>query len=211
MRPGDGGCIPGMTLLHLQAAEDDCEIDSYQTPGNSVFYADGEKPQPPEPQGIYIGYWNGAPTFGIFRFQAGAILGGVNVGKVVLSLWGSHRMDGWDNAKHALTISIENSADPTPVTSELDDPMKSKKRTLLGAVRWPPSGGLTWNVNAYNRSPDLRSLIKMLIATQGGLKAKAHVQFWVRGAFSSGVAEVTTPAFGTPGYIPASLQMARCD
>lgn len=203
--PDTTGCkeVP----ISLSSADNDGEIWA------DSFHSEGEKPtDPAEPDGIYIGNWYSGPTWAFFRFTLSTTQ--PRVDGVYLELWGIATTKLWDPQKHALRILLEADANAQPASRAEDRPETSMGRaTLQTSQRWPGSGGLSWKIGDYNRSPDLLALLQEFINTAGlpGFEAGMTVQLWLRGDFSGDAAEVTTPYFGAPGYQPARLVLRVCE
>ena len=124
----------------------------------------------------------GEPYFGYFRFTLPQpIAADTVVHTAVLELhgWTTH---AWNSEVDALLVFVELSADAEQVDAADDFPPSGE--TVLGEhpIRWPEDGGLLWNVDAANTSPDLSPLLQTLVDTYGGLPSGSHVQFWIRKA-----------------------------
>ena len=184
---------PQTQVLLLADKVDDGEVDAngWMPDGESGF--------------ICMGYWGSGSTWGYHRFAlTQAIPAGAQVKAAVLELFG-HDTQQWDTATEALEIRAEKTADALEVTSSTKQPfIPGGPPVTVTAARWPASGGLAWTVGGYNSSSDLSSVLQEVVNAQGGLAQGAHVQLWVRGAqITDG--EVTSYAYGTPGFKPARL------
>ena len=186
---------PQTQVLVMASAADDGEIDS------TSWLPNGESGV------LFMGYWSGADTWGYHRFAlTQAIPQGAVVTAAVLELYGSYA-DQWDAMTEALEVRAEKTADAQVVTKAGDEPFVPGGRPVtVTAVRWPPSGGLAWKINAYNSSTDLSPVLQEVVTAQGGLAQGSHVQLWVRAAQTS-TGEVACPAYGTAGFQPARLTL----
>lgn len=226
--PGDGTLADG-TLLDGNLADDaGCHVQQLQILSNlddgefefdHVYHVDGES-WPPDPAGIYIGWWQESRTktgrsWGFFRFQ---LTSGIPVTATVasarLDLWGLSApvsSASWSTQTHALRVLLEAATDAQQVNGDGQCPGGADGRLVVQqSYRWPPSGGLSWKSGAYNSAGDLAPLFQALVLANKGLAKGAHVQLWVRGELAGIPAEVATPDFGRPGYKPARLTLQWC-
>jgi len=125
---------------------------------------------------LYIGFYQGTPIWGYFRFQIPEDVPPFDV--VTLSLWGDGD-DSW-GPQDLLAIGIENGPDPAAVDGPGDAPDRTNGRPLLNPeVPWPGTGGgLTWLPGEWNESPNLFPALQPLL-DQGGLQGGQHIQLWV--------------------------------
>jgi hypothetical protein len=195
---GDHAVCPSLIpqILPLAAAQDDGEIEvagtyrSWMEQGETPDAASGDPP------GLYMGNWDTGLTWAYFRFPLSApIPAGASVVEATLELWGKHATAGWSTNNHALRVHGELSADAPVVSSSDDLPDVGSRAFTQQSVRWPPSGGLTWYLGAYNVSPNLSAIVQEVLTAQGGLAAGSYLQLWLSGDFSTGAAEVATPEF----------------
>lgn len=124
----------------------------------------------------------GEPYFGYFRFALPqAIAADTLVQSVVLELhgWTTYQ---WSAEQDALLVFIEISADAAQVAGADAFPLTGKTLLAKEFIRWPSKGGLEWDIDGPNLSPDLSPLLQALVDNYGGLESGAHVQFWVRKA-----------------------------
>ncbi len=171
-------------IYALTADQDDGEVDDIDLSTTG------------EGNRIYLGYWEpyGATWF-FFRFLLDRpIPAGAELTDARLELWGLAPDGNWGQPDHGLLMQLEDAADAAVVRSGTDNPDNPEGRSLLPiSVRWPDRGTLVWQVDGYNRTPNLAPLLNQLASSRGGLSSGSHVQFWVRGAFRYGNAEVATP------------------
>lgn len=139
---------------------------------------------------LYAGSYNiadwgglgGGVTPSAFRFTLSHdIPAGTTIVDAALALYGWGTWD-WDETADSLQIAIEYSDDAEQITGASDLPFVAGGRELLPTtVRWPETGGLAWQYDAWHTSPNLAALLQELVDTVGGLSAGAHVQFYVYG------------------------------
>lgn len=197
----DQGSVCASQRLVLSAAEDDGEFD-----GPGTLLPNGETGR------ILIGSWAGHLTWGYFRFAlASPLRRGARISAARLALWG-RPPERWNPLADALRVSAELTPDAAPVQATGDYPGGPAGRvTVNDAVRWPPSGGLYWALDDWNESEDLSSVLQEVVNTAEGLAQGAHVQIWVWGDTAASDAEVTTPAFGSSGYVAPTLTIDWCE
>lgn len=187
------------------------QLDVSGPADDGYFYGTDLKVNGASTNELWIGSW-GEIEWGYFRFALSQPVakGAVIVG-AKLSLYGL-AADGWDPSLHALDVFVEKSADAPVVTTAADLPFTSTGRPMASAMaRWPATGGLTWNTQAYNTSPELAALIQEVVDSQGGLAAGSHLQIWVKGS-QLAQADLATPDYTASGYSshPARLTLRYC-
>jgi hypothetical protein len=171
--------------LTITADGDDGQFD----PSTSVIPA-GWGPQGEYGNVLYAGSYSiqdwgglgGGVTPSVFRFTLNhAIPAGTTIVDAALALYGWGTWD-WDETSDSLQIAIEYSDDAEQISGLSDLPFTVGGRDLLPTtVRWPETGGLAWQYDAWHTSPNLAGLLQELVDTVGGLSAGAHVQFYVYG------------------------------
>jgi hypothetical protein len=199
-------CPPRTAIeVAISSDRDDGELEP------TMLWPQGEPSATGAAPGIAMGWSNGHSVWGFFRFQLPmAIASGAAILPATLHLDGIDAPN-WDPSMMALVIAIEDIDDAGPVISQMDDPDNRNGRPLLTTtVRWPASGGLSWNLLTTNDSPDVSSLLVALAQRHGGLQAGAHVQFWIRGESSGTNAKLTTPDIGRTIGVVARFGMQVC-
>jgi hypothetical protein len=136
-----------------------------------------------EASGAYLGEFpTGFAYPGYFRFQlADGIPAGATIRSAQISLFGTGVYE-WNPESHALRIEIEDSADAPQVADAWSYPYDANPLSvplLPTTVRWPPQGGLVWQSDARNESPDIAELLQDLVDAHGGLPSGAHLQMWI--------------------------------
>ena len=124
----------------------------------------------------------GRAYYGYFRFQIPEAL---PAGTVVLSA--VFELDGfgtymWTPRTDALRIWTQLASDAPQVTGIADYPEgQNMQGTSLSdeSVRWPGMGGLDWDPDGVNQSPELAAPFQELIDSVGGLGPDTHVQLWI--------------------------------
>lgn len=166
--------------------------------------------------GINIGHVGSGPrtfTWGYFRFR---LPEGLSSGRLVearLSLWGWETvLTDWDPAVLPVHVLLEDADDAPVVTDGEEHPEGASARPVLPtSVRWPATGGLDWQVDAWNVSPDLSGLLNDVAGTRGDLAPGAHVQLWLRGDPDTGTNQVGTVDFSWEVPEVARLSIRMCD
>ncbi|MFZ5785101.1 MAG: hypothetical protein ACOY3Y_01555 [Acidobacteriota bacterium] len=188
----------GQLTLTLASAPDDGEITS------PSFYPSGEGAQ------INMGHI-GVVVWGYFRFAlTQAIPSGAAITGAALTLRGSGSYQ-W-GANKALEVLAELSADAPAVAGAADAPGSGASgRSVTSAVRWPASGGLSWQGGQDNTTPSLAPILQQVVTSKGGLASGSHIQLWIRGAQTSD-GTVATDDFTATGYAthPARLTLSYC-
>lgn len=131
----------------------------------------------------YLGEFpDGLPYWGYFRFTLPSELPfGTTVVAASLTIRGEDLWQ-WDTTSQGLVILAEHEADAPQVDGLEHRPDTGAVALTTASVRWPPAGGLEWQVGGDNVSPDLAALIQEVIDDRGGLAAGGHVQLWIRAA-----------------------------
>lgn len=189
---------PRFQELEIGDPEDDGEIEM----SGGVLYSG-------EPEGLCIGNWSLGPTWGFFRFQlADDLAADAVVDDARLSLWGLTTAGRWDAGAHGLTLLLEDSDDATRVEDPNDHPDGS--RTAVGpTVDWPAAGGLAWETNDWNISPDLSSMFQELVDGRDGLTGGHSLLLWVKARDDvQGNAEVVCEDSSAVEANPARLVIA---
>ena len=129
----------------------------------------------------YMGEWTPSNQYyNYFRFTlTNALPAGSVISNAKLEVNGLTHFN-WSSS-YALRIFIQDSANAPQVDNANDYPGDAGGTELLGSnVRWPASGGLTWNYPEVNNgSPNLSSLVQALVDKYNGLSAGASIQFWI--------------------------------
>ncbi len=153
----------------IDAPEDDGEFFG------PMFYPSGDV------NSLGMGHWNNYLLYGYFRFALPqALPSNATIGKVTLSLWGIDVSGDWVSGNAFLKVSIEDVADAMVVgTTDRRPGGKSPVNLAVRTVRWPATGGLNWNLNTWNDSPNLGAMIQHLVDSRSGLAMGNYVQFWI--------------------------------
>lgn len=133
-------------------------------------------------------YPSGYNYTGAFRFAlSGALSSSAEVSDATLKVYGKDAWN-WNGSSDALVVYGEQSSNAAQVSTEANHPWDgSSPRTLAtNSVRWPTSGGLSWNTSGWNTTPSLASIINELIDDYSGLASGAHIQLWTGMASGSG-------------------------
>lgn len=194
--------------LSILADQDDGEIDL----DSDSFLSQGEDVTPEqEVPGIYMGYWDyslGGLTWGYFRFQLPpGLSSGATVRQAHLLLQGAFTIN-WMPASYALSIQLEQSSDAPVVNAVTSAPSESMGRSVDTPIRWPPSGGLDWQIGQPNQSPDLAAALQDLLDGTA-IAEGAHIQLWLTGDQQART-EVSTYDFGRANGQAAQLFVEWC-
>lgn len=175
--------------INLVGNGNDGEIDE----SADTYYIDGEGSEQ-----LYMGQWNlGAgrlPTWGFFRFQLHKdIPSNATVKSVHFNVYGVGILN-WNINSHYLNVYIQD-VDNTTQPSGPDDFLGGSNGNIAGnsIVRWPSTGGLSWNVDGNNRSPNIAPLIQELVTKYDGLRANDYITVWI-----------SSPDFGSNSEVMAA-------
>jgi hypothetical protein len=163
-------------ILPIQIADDFDDGAMFATELETTWLPSGE----PDLGGFFGEFPLGEPYFGYFRFALPqAIAADTLVQSAVLELHGWTTYE-WNADEDALLVFVELSADAEQVAGVDAFPLTGTTVLAKEFIRWPSKGGLEWDVDGPNVSPDLSPLLQTLVDTYGGLQSGSHVQFWVR-------------------------------
>lgn len=143
--------------------------------------------------------------WGYYRMQINqAISVGANIIKSQLRLY-SKTQQSWTTG-NSLQVYLQNTASATQVTSNNNCPDCSTAIPVVNtSVNWN-SGGLTWNLNQYQYSPNLAPLINTLINNQNGITGGSYVQLWLTRHSNYGL---STQVVGAEDYSDNGLNQAQ--
>lgn len=112
-----------------------------------------------------------------FRIPTGGIPAGAQITGANLKLLGAGS-SGWTGSD-ALRIQAEATGNAPQVTSDYVYPANASGVGLtLASVRWPASGGLSWNVSGVN-TIDVSPVIQSLVDRYGSLTGGSFIQLWI--------------------------------
>lgn len=125
-----------------------------------------------------------------------------------ISIYGND-ISGWQSANDFLAVYAEDAADASALSGVGDRPISPVGNGGAGDtplttanVRWPESGGLTWNEAGYN-TRDITSVIQELVDDNNGLASNAKIRIWVaRGAIVSDSRQVGWNSIETGSNTP---------
>ena len=149
---------------------------------------------------LYFGYWDYPQyeaTYSSFRFfLKKAIPKGAKVIKAFLDIRGTGSV-GWNSQKHFLEISATDSKS-SPQISEFSDVIGKNNgyQETQTIIRWPKQGGLDWNEQGLNRTPDLSALIQELVDKYDGLDKGSSITLWLKTSLLERSAEVMAADYG---------------
>ena len=178
--------------------DDDGEFDSQDLP--AWLTRTGESGT------VYLGNWGATGiTTGYFRFQVPtAIPPGATIDLANLKFYGAD--NGYWDSSHALVLSADLSGNAVQPNGTEDFPSGATQHSLATTtVRWPSSGGLTWNTGVWNTTPDLSAIIQEIVDAEGGLAAGSYLQFWVQGQDPGHDSEAGVEDLSTGGGHPTNL------
>ena len=103
----------------------------------------------------------------------------------------------WDDSTHFLELSATDTADAAQFTG-FDDVIGEANGNLetSAIVRWPSSGGLTWNTTAQNDSPEIKDIIQEIVDKHGELSVGESILIWVKSPDLNSNSEVMAADLG---------------